>query len=105
MSEAQPQQMRDLRDGRQVGAAGTMGYGGPAQYYPGPPAGLNPYHQAYHPPAPPSMECLPPPPPPPPNPHQVGAVYQGGNHNHPAVNRFGYDGPSAQGFANGPPRF
>jgi hypothetical protein len=108
MSEAQRQQMRDLREGsgRQVGAAGTNEYHGQLPYYP-PPPGPSPYQQPYPPPPPPSMG---PPPPPPPPPHShIGAVYHHasnyGNRGHPALNRFGDGGAQPQGFANGPPRF
>jgi hypothetical protein len=103
MTEEQRQQMRSLREGRQVGSSQTSGYNGQAQYYP------PPHPSPYYPPPPPQY---PPPPPPqmplPPLPahtpsHNVAAVQQQqpyiGNRHHPDVNRFG------QGFARGPPRF
>jgi hypothetical protein len=111
MSEAQRQQMRDMRDGRNVGAANTPAYGGPVPpYYHHPPTGHPPYHQHQqpYPPPPPASMGLPPPPPPPPLERQIGAAHQqqyDGNHYHPAVNRFTDNGPHVQGFARGPPRF
>jgi hypothetical protein len=109
MSEAQRQQMRDLRKGRHIGAANTPVYGGQMPYYHHPHTGHNPYHhqQAYPPPPPASMGQLPPPPPPPPTERQIGAAHQhyDGNHYHPAINRFSDSGPHVQGFARGPPRF
>jgi hypothetical protein len=110
MSEAQRQQMREMRDARQVGAAHTPPYyGGQAPYYHHPPPGHPPYQhhpQQPYPPPPPGSMAQPPPPPPPPERH-IGASHQhyDGNHYHPAVNRFSDGGPNVQGFAQGPPRF
>jgi len=102
MTDEQRQQMRDLCDGRQVGAVNTANHAG-YYYPPPPPPGPNPYAHPYPPPPPPSMgpPLLPPPPQ-----HHVGAVHGSyGNQGHSPLNRFGDGGPRPQGFARRPPRF
>jgi hypothetical protein len=114
MSDDQRHQMREMREGRQIGATETSGHPGTAnsfvrqdgqgQYYqqqglPPPPLGLPPlYHH---------LPPYPPPPPPPNGTQNVGAIHQHapylGNRGHPGLSRF--DGAHNQGFANGPPRF
>jgi hypothetical protein len=112
MSDKQKQQMRDLREGRQVGAAGTAGYSDQAHYYL--PPLHHPYQAPYPPPPPPqyppstSAMQLPTLPLPIPNNRNIGALHQQhqqppptGNRLHPDVNHFG----PGSSFAHGPPRF
>jgi hypothetical protein len=103
MSDDQRHQMREMREGRQVGSAETSGQHISALPPPPQYQYLPPY--PYLPPPPQPM--MPPLPPPPPPTQQIGAVHQHspyvGNRGHHGISRF--DGAHPQGFAPGPPRF